>query len=445
MRRHYALALAIGQALLVPAYAQIYTSDQAVAHALAHNPGLAAAAAETGAAVAQAGAAQAGRLPQVDVRYTARRSDNPLDAFATRLHTRQIAAADFDPARLNHPDPATLHATELTLTWPLYTGGRTGAVVGEARENEAAARLELQRAREVLVYRTRAAYLAAQAAAEAVRIQDQAVAAAQRHADTTGRLLRERRIVSSDKLTADVNLALIQANREQAATRARNAATQLRLIMGLPAGASLELVPWREPGAGLNPAQTAALERMALEARADVKAQAARANAGRERVAAARAAYQPQVSVGAAQSWYDDNKPALDNSSTAIMGTVSLNLYNGGRDHHTITAARERAQAEAARLEAAKQQALNEVHTALAALEEARTRVDICADNVGKAQRTVELVQGRYGEGRTILIDLLQAERTLVEARMEKLNASLNLATAELGLALASGSLELPQ
>lgn len=423
------------------ANAERYTPDQAVAHALAHNPELKIAAAETGAAGAEAAGAKASRLPQLDLRYSARRSDNPLDAFAARLNTRQITAADFDPARLNDPDPSTLHATELSLMWPVYTGGRTSAVIGAARENEAAAQLQWQRAREVLAYRARSAYLAAQAAAEAVRIQDQAVAAAQRHADTTGRLLRERRIVSSDKLTADVNLALVQAQREQALTRARNALAQLRLVMGLPSGTDLELLPWSEPGAEPRPAEPDQLERAALDARADIKAQTARMNAGHERVAAARAAYQPQVSVGAAQSWYDD-KPALDNSSTSVMGVVSMNLYNGGRDHHTVGAARRQADADAARLEAMKQQVANEVQIARNTLDEARARVAICADNVGKAARTVELVQGRYGEGRTILIDLLQAERTLVEARLEKLNASLNLATAELGLALAIGTVE---
>lgn len=98
-----------------------------------------------------------------------------------------------------------------------------------------------------------------------------------------------------------------------------------------------------------------------------------------------------------------------------------------------------------ARLEATRQQAAADVRAAYHALEEARTRVEICADNVGKARRSTELVRGRYGEGRTILIDLLQAERVLVEARMEKLNASAALLTAQANLALAAGTVELPE
>lgn len=443
MRRRSALLLL--SLLLAPAFAgaQALTVEQAVAHALARNPDLRAVAAGRQVAAAQAAAAESGRQPEINLRYLARRSDNPLDAFADKLNTRTVTAPDFDPARLNDPDSSTLHATELSLMWPVYTGGRVQAGIAGATAQASAAELELRRAREAVATQARAAYYEAQAAAEAVRIMDDAVAAAERHAQTTARLLRERRIVQSDKLTADVNLALVQANREQAVARARNALTRLRRVMGLPAGETIELAPFVDP-ADVEPGDVAALERRALAQRADVRAAAAARDAALTRIDSARAAYRPQVSVGAAQSWYDDS-PALANSSTSVMGVVSMNLYNGRRTGHEVAAAEAELAAAEARLEAERQQAAADVRAAYHALEEARTRVEICADNVGKARRSTELVRGRYGEGRTILIDLLQAERVLVEARMEKLNASAALLTAQADLALAAGTVELPE
>ena len=50
----------------------------------------------------------------------------------------------------------------------------------------------------------------------------------------------------------------------------------------------------------------------------------------------------------------------------------------------------------------------------------------------------------RYGEGRTILIDLLMAERVLVEARNEELTAGLGQELSAAQLQLAEGSLALP-
>ncbi|BAU46661.1 hypothetical protein SVA_0079 [Sulfurifustis variabilis] len=431
--------------LLAPALAgaQPLSVEQAVAHALERNPELRAVAAGRRAAAAQAAAAESGRQPEINLRYMARRSDNPLDAFADKLNTRTVTAPDFDPASLNDPDPSTLHATELSLMWPVYTGGRVQAGIAGAAAQESAAELQLRRARETVATQARNAVYAAQAAAEAVRIMDDAVRAAERHAQTTARLLRERRIVQSDKLSADVNLALVQSNREQAVARARNALTQLRRVMGLPPDEAIELAPLAD-AAEIRPGDAAALERQSQERRADVRAAAAVRDAARTEVDSARAAYRPQVSVGAAQSWYDDS-PALANSATSVMGVVSMNLYNGRRTGHQISAAEAGQAAAEARLDAVKQQAAAEVRAALHALEEARRRVEICADNVGKARRTADLVRGRYGEGRTILIDLLQAERVLVEARMEKLNASAGLLAAQANLALATGAVELPE
>jgi outer membrane protein TolC len=423
------------------------TLEEAVAHALAHNPELAAARARLAAAGEASAAAEAARLPEINLRYTARRSDNPLDAFADRLNTRSVTSADFDPARLNDPGASTLHATALSVTWPLYTGGRLEAGARAAASHARAARHRYQRLRETVAYQTRAAYLEAQAAEAAVQILDEAVRAMQGHADTTARLLAERRIVASDKLSADVSLALTEGQREQAVTRARRARERLALVMGLAPGEPLPVLPpWKEPDKTpmaldvLARNSEGVLEQVAIERRADLQALAAEHEAARAAIDAARAAFRPQLSVGAARHWYDDS-PGLDNASNSLFGTVSMNLWRGGRDHHELERAAKEAEAAAARLAAARLAAADEVRAAVSALVEARARVAICADNVGKARRAVEIVRRRYGEGRTLLLDLLQAERVLTESRLEKLHASLAVALGEAGLDYATGTL----
>jgi outer membrane protein TolC len=416
--------------------------DEAVTHALAHNPELRAAHTQAAAASEARAAADAGHWPRLDLQYQARRSDNPLDAFADKLNRRVVnPATDFSASALNQPDASTLHATELSLTLPLYTGGRTSAQAREAGNHESAARHHYQRAREFTVYRTTAAYFHAQAAAAGVAIADDALNAARLHADTTARLARERRIVASDRLNADVNLAMIQSQREQAASRAALSLNQLKLAMGVALDAEMTPLAWEDPLPGPAPEPLAAHEARALASRADLRAQEAAVAAARARIDQARSVFKPQVGVVAGESWYDD-KAELDNSSTRVMGVVSLNLYNGGRDSHQLAGARLAVEEQEQRLEALRAQARVEVRAAWQALTEARARVEICADNVGKARDTVTQVRARYGEGRTILIDLLAAERTLVEARSEKLAAALHRKVAEAQLQLATGGLE---
>jgi outer membrane protein TolC len=147
--------------------------------------------------------------------------------------------------------------------------------------------------------------------------------------------------------------------------------------------------------------------------------------------------------VIATDSWYDDNA-ALDNKSQSIMGVVSWNLFNGGRDWHGLTAAQRDTEQTELRLEGLQQTVRGEVRAAASRLVEATARREIAAQSVDKARENVRLVKQRYGEGRTILIDLLMAERVLVEARNEELTASLGQELSAAQIQLAEGSLALP-
>jgi outer membrane protein TolC len=84
------------------------------------------------------------------------------------------------------------------------------------------------------------------------------------------------------------------------------------------------------------------------------------------------------------------------------------------------------------------------VRVATSRLNEATARRNIAAQSVDKARENVRLVKQRYGEGRTILIDLLMAERVLLEARNEELTAGLGQELSAAQLQLAEGSLALP-
>jgi outer membrane protein len=104
--------------------AESFDREQAVRHALAHNPELLAMREQVAAAGGRTQAAQGARLPSLGLSYSARSSNNPLDAFADKLNTRSVTTPDFDPARLNHPGTSELHMTQLALRLPVYAGGR---------------------------------------------------------------------------------------------------------------------------------------------------------------------------------------------------------------------------------------------------------------------------------------------------------------------------------
>jgi outer membrane protein TolC len=250
--------------------------------------------------------------------------------------------------------------------------------------------------------------------------------------------------VVSDRLTAEVNLAAMESARVQAASRLERARTQLKLAMGLAPAAEVVVTPY--PGATAperpQPAALAELEAQALAGRHDLAAARALTQAARTRVEAARAAHRPQVDLIASHARYDNGD--ADAGSSSVMGVLSLDLWSGGRPSAEIAAAvadARQAEWDERAYEQAVRQDVREAHEAL---REARARHALARGNVERARDNVRQIKTRYGQGRTILIDLLQAERALVEARNEELIARLNLETSGAALELAQGKLAVP-
>lgn len=435
-----AFAATCGVLLATPAFPETLTPEQAVAYALAHHPDLAAGEARASAAQARVAAAKSANLPQIDARYRARVGNNPLDALADKLNTRSVTAADFNPDTLNDPDTTRLHMSGLALQWPIYSAGRIGAGVRAATGGATAAQLSYERQQQQIAAGARRAYVAAQVAQAGLAITDDAVASAQQHANTTAALFRQGRLVQSDKLSAAVNVSAIKGQRAQAEARAHNALTQLKLALGMP----LETEVGVTPLADLNTAEAKAanklaeLERRALAARKDLRALVARTDSSRAEVDAARAATGMQVNLLATTGWYDRD-PAFANNSWSVMGEVSKNLYAGGKARHQTAAAQYAVSAATAQHDAAMRAVRAEVRQAYEGIEEARTRLSLARENVATARDTVRLVKRRYGEGRTILLDLLQAERVLVETRSEELAARQRLLESEIALQASLG------
>ncbi|HET8714216.1 MAG TPA: TolC family protein, partial [Holophagaceae bacterium] len=110
------------------------TLPQAIRQAWERQPGLLAGDAQVEQARAEAAAARAGRLPTLQADAGWRRTDEPLMAFGLKLDQARITPADFDPARLNGPDPVSGLGASVSLRQPIYAGGRIDAGIAAARD-----------------------------------------------------------------------------------------------------------------------------------------------------------------------------------------------------------------------------------------------------------------------------------------------------------------------
>jgi len=295
--------------------------------------------------------------------------------------------------------------------------------------------------RSTIAYQVSRAYLMAQAAKEAIRIAQTGAQAAQQHVDTTRRLLAEGRIVSSDKLTAEVYQRSVSSTVKQAEGQYARALNALKQVMGMDLDSDVSVAAWPtttdKPAAlpGLNEA-----EGLALENRSDLKATEAGISAAEARTRQAQSLSRPELALPARSCLYAED-PLVDELSWGVMALARINLYNGGANKSRVSAAREERNRLLAEKQARELEIRKQVRDAFAAIEEGRERVTLARKNLRTAGQAVTEINQRYGEGRTILIDLLQSEQALLQSRGETMNARLLLDASLLDLKHATEQL----
>lgn len=401
---------------------------EAIRAAWRSQPGLLAGQAMADRARLEAEAASALRGPSFSAQAGWTRTDEPMQAFGLKLDQARIQAADFDPARLNRPDPVTGLGGALSLQQPLYAGGRLDAArrAGEALAGAEAARQA--RRRQQVAFAVVQAYFGAEAA-------EGGVAAAEESRRSAGALEAFVAARVDQGLMLKSELARVKAWRAQteaalaeARRQVRSARSALALFTGLPADSALATpldAPATAPEAA--PGRREDLEAAKLDARA--AAEAARAAAG---------ALRPEVGLTLAYGLARERLTGAGGAwTTAALGAKWTFSFAEPRRIQAARAA-ERAAELSVRWQA--RQASREVDEAQAALDAAQARLKAAQEAVEASIEARDLRQARHREGLLPLTDLLDAEAALSGARALRLATLLELRTARAALDLAHGS-----
>lgn len=141
---------------------------------------------------------------------------------------------------------------------------------------------------------------------------------------------------------------------------------------------------------------------------------AARANIG-----VARAAFFPQISLTGSLGYISNELSGLvsrDNRTWSIGPSISLPLFDFGRNRGNLTVAQARENAAVAEYESAIETAFREVADALAGRRFLAEQVEAQQENVATLQRIADLARERYAEGVVNYLQVLDAERNLFDA-----------------------------
>jgi outer membrane protein, heavy metal efflux system len=320
--------------------------------------------------------------------------------------------------------------TTFSLSQPLEVGGKRSARVAAGRAALDAARARLVQSKADFAFSLADAYALAEAAERRVTLAEEAVTLSDETLRASRALVDAGKEAELRTLQAQAALTGARASLEEARAERTGAFSRLTALVGSTTPyTSLSDSLLTSPKLTSQPDDIDALSTPAVQAAEADREAAAR----RVRIERTRAVPDVTVSAGVRRFSGDD--------STALVAGVSLPIPVFDQNRGNITAAQGELQAAEARLNAARFDAEADIRTARFQLGAAQSRADAAGQGETSAAEAFRLTRIAYESGKAPLVELINARRSLAEARDQTIQAQLARVRAEADLARLQGRL----
>jgi outer membrane protein len=414
------------------------TLGNAIQKALANNPRLAAVQCEVDASAARLIQARSGLLPQVNVSESFSRTTNPTAAFGTKLNQEVITQSDFNPAVLNDPAAVNNFTTTLSVTLPVFDSGQTWIGLSQAKLDEKAVNLAAARIRQEVAAETVIAYVGVQLAIENLHVVEQALTTAGAHLNMVRSRLQSGLVVKSDFLRAEVHLADLEQQRLQAQSQVEVAHAALNAAMGIAVEQAFRLTSRLERGPALHD-PLEAWTRRALAQRPDLGRMRYQETMMEKEISKRKAAHLPSLYLsGSYEINSEDFSESANNYSVGAM--MRLNLFSGYGVQSKVAEATANLRRVQAMIQQLELGITLETKQAFLQAESSWQRIAVAEAALSQAEEGLRIVRNRYENGLYTIVDLLDAEVALQQARTNYVRSLHDYAVAKTRLALAAGN-----
>jgi outer membrane protein len=375
-------------------------------------------------------------------------SDSRVDQAWTYLYPRLTGKASYTKYNDTLPSgggPILFQPDEqlwagLILTQPLYTGGRTLAVLRTAEKMQEASRSGLSVARQDILIRVSEAYYGVLKAQKSVEISGRSLERMERHKQVTEREAATRKTKANVSALLRANTLISQAR--IALVRSRDglivAREKLNLLTGLPVDAAIiDPQPIDQPAEDLDRFKESALKNRDDYAEAQVNQKIAA-----EYVTIVKGGHYPQLYAEAGLT-YLDSRPAMMMDATSYYGGLRLQIpiFEGGLMKSEVSEARSKQRQAELSTDLLRKSIESEVHEAsinlqtnTSVLENAKLQMEYARDNF-------DAVEGLFADGLIPSLSLIDAEQALTFAERELVNATYDRQLAILRLKKSIGML----
>lgn len=433
------LLAAVATSVLSSGAVQAQSIQEALALTYNNNPTLLAARAQLRGVDEGVPQALAGWRPTVVMAGSVAAAD-----VRTRSQTQQFRSdGSFfwrDPA---FPQSTTIRqertpaSATVTLTQPIYRGGRTTAQTRQAENLVLAQRARLLATEQLVLGDAISAYISVIQNGELLRLNINNEQVLARQLQATNERFRVGEITRTDVAQAESRLA-----------GARTARTQAEGTLQV-ARATYERVIGEAPRRLTNPQPLQTPVRSSAEAQAtavannpNVIAALFNAASARDNIDVQASALMPQVSA-TAQAFRQDNTQIAHTRQNGGQATLNLSvpLYQGGAEYSTIRQARQLAQQNLTQVDEARRTAAQAAAQSWETLNSARAAVVSVRVQIRAQEIALDGVQREAIVGSRTTLDVLNAEQELLNARTSLVNALAAVVTASYSLAGSVGRL----
>lgn len=419
--------------------AAAWTLLDVINQALCHNPQTRIAWANARLQAAQVGIGKSAYLPTLSVNTSLNESQNITSGGSAQSANLQ------NPTNIGQPLTQTRITPVVTFNYLLFDfGGRAGRLDSARHALEAADWNHNASLQSVMFAAVQAYYqlFGAQSAAEAAHEAETSATAALNAA-------RFRHEVGAaalaDALQAQTAYSQAHVNLQKAEGDAKIALGNLANVMGLQPDLGLKVVKpvFERP----DPDREQDVQRLMEEARSlrpDLAAADAQIRAAEANVQAAKASSLPSLSlVGTYVYNYSSAFNPTQGWSVGLQVTVPL--FTGFNDTYQIRAAEEQVAVQEATRDRLAQTVSLDVWRAYYNLNTARETLQNTEDLLASATQNEKVAMGRYKAGAGNIIDLLNAQASLANARFQRVQSQYTWSIAKAQLAQAIGRLDLAE
>ena len=381
------------------------------------------------------GIARSSLLPKIAFEERFMRTNNPTYAFMAKLNQGRFREEDFAIDSLNQPSPVNDFQTGLSFEQSLFApAAHVG--VDMAKTEYSAKGAEMERKREEIAFRVFKAYLGVQTAKSFSGVAGKAVEDAKEHLRVAEARYNAGLGLYSDVLRAKVALSSAEERVVSAAKDLEVSKRALGLMLGLDG--SVEVDDER-PSFSL---RTLEEYYAASLARKDLASLETRYRNAGNALKMASAGYFPVIGIGGSYQLNDHAVPfGGEGDSWQLTAFLRWQLFDGARREHEREKAKHAISESAAQLEGFRKQISFMVFDAFLGVDESRKGLELAKASVKSAEEGKRLVEVRYENSLSPMVDLMDVQTGLDSARANVVHKEAAYLISIANLAYQSGTL----